>query len=53
MSRINNWFAHPAGKTDNVYTGTNETLNDNFYNSYHYYRALIHNKKLNLYTKNI
>lgn len=52
MSKINNWFVHPAGKTDNVYTGTNEVLNDNFYNSYYYYHALIHNKKINLYTKN-
>lgn len=51
MSKINNWFVHPAGKTDNVYTGANEVLNDKFYDSYHYYRALIHNKKLNLYTK--
>ena len=52
MSKLNNWFVHPAGKTDNVYTGTNEVLNDNFYDSYHYYRALIHNKKINLHTKN-
>lgn len=50
MSRLNNWHRHPAGKTNNVYAGTTEALNDKFCDTYHFHHSIIHNKKLSSQT---